>query len=202
MFGPTTVDDMKNAPRLRDEETVETVTTTDAGNVLRDNVVVAVTSGRVAVRPKRRRNVSDDVEKDTTVTVELDDINELRRAGLLGRELEIEAGGETYELPALPNDADEVAELVAERAGLEKAPSRGNKATRGTRATVATVAGGAGLLLGVAGILVGALMILTLVGILFGVLFVLGGAAITKVSMSVFSWSYGKNVVYRRPTRA
>ena len=200
MFDGASLEDMKNKPRLRDGEDTIVVAYGQLGDVVRKNVVVAVTTERIIVRPKRGRSVPDEESERGSVTVEFDEVDKIRCYGMVTKEIVVVCGDETHELPPLPNKSDEVVDAVVERAGLEETDWGDSNAARGTKALVATVGGGVGLLVGIVGVLIGIGMILTLVGLIFGVFLALGSALLTKGSWALLSWGYNKKEEYSRPS--
>jgi hypothetical protein len=190
MFDGPTLNDMKNSPELREGETVEKVVGTQVGEVIRNNAVVAVTNDRLMIRPKRGRSVPDEEAENASLTIDLDEVEAIRRYGALTKQIEVVCGDETHELPSLPNGSEEVVDAVVKNNGLEKTDWGDGSVVRGTKATVATVIGGLGLLLGLGGILVGLGMTLTLVGLLSGIFTFIGGAFVTKVSWQILGWGY------------
>lgn len=201
MFDGPTIDDMKVRPSLNEHETVVFITGTTLGDVVRNNVIIAVTTDRIIVRPKRGRNVDQDLSERANLELGLEDIDVLRRTGAVTKSVEVICNETVQELPPIQNDFGELIDAITSQAGLGKT-SWGEEGTakRGTKQFAAGIVGILGLVIGGLFAILGIAGIISIAGILLGIPFLIGGLVISYASVELIKWAFNKEEEWDRST--
>lgn len=193
MFDDMTVEDMKIRPDLHGEEEVLVITGAKLGNTWRENTIIAITTDRILVRPKRGRNLSEDHAEKGNLEIELKEIDTVRHSGIVTKTIEIISDESVYELPPLQNDSKEIINALVNTAGLKKTEwgeeSTGQRTTKGL---IGGIVGILGLILGVFFILLGIVGIISIAGILVGIGSLVFGVIIMRGSWELIDWAFNK----------
>ena len=201
MFDGPTIEDMKVRPSLDENETVVFITGTTLGEAVRNNVIIAVTTDRIIARPKRGRNVDEDLSERANLELDLENIDVIRRTGAVTKSVEVVCDETVWQLPPIQNDFDGLIDAITSQAGLGKT-SWGEESTakRGTKQFAAGIVGILGLVIGGIFTILGIAGIVSIVGILLGIAFLIGGLVISYGSVELIKWGFNKEEEWDRST--
>lgn len=193
MFDKPSIEDMKARPNLREEERVLEVVTCKLGDVLRDNVVVAVTTDRIIVNPKRGRSVDEEYANLSEAEIPLEGVDAVRRTGAITKTLEIVRGEDVHKLPPLQQGSEDIITALQNELNLRQTEwGKQSLSTRGSKILIAGSIGIVGLVVGVLSMVAGILLVLTIIGIIPGILLALGGGVVAVGSYQLTVWAFNK----------
>jgi len=199
MFDTPSIEDMKVQPELEQSEKVIANTGVKLGDVLRENVVIVVTTERLLVRPKRGRSIEDEHSESANIEIFLEDIDVVRRTGAITKTIEIVCDEEVFELPPIQNASDDIIDAIVEQERLGKTVwGEESTAKRGTKQVAAGIIGLIGLLTGGIFVLLGIGGIVSIVGILLGIAFLIGGIVVVTGSVKLIKWGFNKEEEWNR----
>lgn len=199
MFEGPSIQDMQIRPDLSENEEVLIAKGTELGDVVRNNVIIAVTTDRVIVRPKRGRNVTDEYANQADFVIQLKDLDIIRRTGALKKTIELVCGDVVYELPPMQNGSDDIIDAIIQQEDFGKTNwGEESTAKRGTKQLIAGIIGIIGVVVGGTFILLGIAAIVSIVGILLGIAFLGGGFVISYGSFELLKWGFNKEEEWDR----
>jgi hypothetical protein len=176
MADDLTLEDMKMRPELADSESLLTIHQTELGSV-RKNIIIAVTTDRLLVRPKRGRTVSENQSDKSETSINLDDIDIMRAVGPPSSkrlEFEIENRG-VVEL-TLNSGFDEIINAIVDQGGFTKTEwGKQSLVQKTLKRLVGLSLGIGGSIIGFVIVLAGLIISLSLVGLPLGILLILIG---------------------------
>ena len=196
---------MKLTPELAENEELLFVQPYSQ-NSITNNLVLAVTSHALYIRPKKGKKVNNELaqmgisggdnitQEEIVNDIPLEEIEALRQNdGILTSKMEIDTNTQAISFPSIPKDkVDIIAELIVEQAELvvpdwkkeepKKSHTGKNTALVGV-AGISISVGVLGALFGLMFVLMGVLVSLTIIGAIIGVPIIIFGVMIMYVSM-------------------
>lgn len=194
------LEEMKVRPELIDGEQLVSTTELNLGDVFRANAILAVTTSRVIVRPKRGRRVDDDLREMANSEIYLKDISAVRRTGAITKHIEIEVGSNVVDLPPIQDVRNEIIDAIVSEGGLGKADWGDGAKTRLLKRLVIGVPAFIIMIISAIGVIAGVILMITFVGFLLGLFVALGSFVFTSLSYFIFKWAFNKNEEWNRDT--